>query len=93
MSKLNTLAGNEARHNLQKWISPPDLSGNYDAACDSHHEGTVAWCTQGDTFNRWSESGSLLWIHGKRIYVLQASVSLSLLTTSWYYSWLWEECS
>ena len=68
---LSALAGNEARHELQKWISSPDSSANYDAACDAHHEGTVAWCTQGNTFTRWAESGSLLWVHGKRTYILQ----------------------
>jgi hypothetical protein len=79
MSHLSALSGNELRQELQQWISPPDPSVNYDTACDAYHGGTVAWCTKGNTFNRWSESGSLLWIHGRRTYP-SISVSLSLLT-------------
>ncbi|KAH9025285.1 hypothetical protein EDB85DRAFT_2149877 [Lactarius pseudohatsudake] len=46
--------------------SPPaDPSINYNAACEAHHEGTAAWCTQSNTFADWKASGSLLWIHGK----------------------------
>ncbi|KAH9055823.1 hypothetical protein EDB83DRAFT_2225148, partial [Lactarius deliciosus] len=48
-----------------QWISAPDPSVNYNVACDAHHEGTAAWCSQGDTFADWKASGSLLWIHGK----------------------------
>ena len=39
-------------------------SVNHDTACDGHQGGIVTWCTQGDTFTRLTESGSLLWIHG-----------------------------
>src|ERR1700761_6944609 len=66
---LHTLAGNELRQELQQWISPPDPSVNSSTACDAHHEGTVAWCIQGNPFTRWSASGSLLWIHGNRTYI------------------------
>ncbi|KAF8270804.1 hypothetical protein EI94DRAFT_701274 [Lactarius quietus] len=50
---------------LRKWIAPPDPSVNFDAASSAHHEGTVAWCTKGNTLADWKTSGSLLWIHGK----------------------------
>jgi hypothetical protein len=83
MSNLSALAGKEERHNLQKWVSPPDSFVNYDVACDAHHKGTADWCTQGNTFNRWSESGSLLWICGKCAYIPQL-LCHSLLTTSWF---------
>ncbi|KAI9461934.1 hypothetical protein BJY52DRAFT_1257738, partial [Lactarius psammicola] len=53
---------------LRKWIAPPDPSVNYNTASGAHHDGTAAWCTKGITFADWKTSGSLLWIHGKRIY-------------------------
>ena len=71
MLNLSALAGNELRQELLLWISPPDPSVNYDTACHAHHEGTVNWCTQGSTFTRWTESGTLLWVHGKRIHIPQ----------------------
>ena len=46
-------------------------SVNHDTACDGHQGGIVTWCTQGDTFTRLTESGSLLWIHWKTTYILQ----------------------
>ncbi|KAH8977714.1 hypothetical protein EDB92DRAFT_1808292, partial [Lactarius akahatsu] len=63
---LTSLTGNELRQNLRKWIVPPDPSANYNTASDAHHEGTAAWCTNGNTLANWKTSGSLLWIHGKR---------------------------
>ena len=70
----------EGRRVLEDWIAPPDISVNYNAACEAHHEGTASWCTE-DTegtkgtkgvFAEWKkasgDSGSLLWIHGKRTY-------------------------
>ena len=64
----NSRTGNELRKDLRKWIAPPDPSVNFNTATDAHHEGTAAWCTKGDTVLTWKASGSLLWIHGKRIY-------------------------
>ncbi|KAH9026712.1 hypothetical protein EDB83DRAFT_2184135, partial [Lactarius deliciosus] len=64
------IIGNDDRINFRSWMSPEsppaDPSINYNAACEAHHEGTAAWCTQSNTFADWKASGSLLWIHGKR---------------------------
>ncbi|KAH9025307.1 hypothetical protein EDB85DRAFT_1893942 [Lactarius pseudohatsudake] len=72
VSDLNRIiTGNDVRINLRscQWMSPQsppaDPSINYNAACEAHHEGTAAWCTQSNTFADWKASGSLLWIHGK----------------------------
>jgi len=51
---------------LRNWLSPPDPSVNYNTASDAHHEGTALWFTNGNAFQDWKESGSLLWLHGKR---------------------------
>jgi hypothetical protein len=82
------------RQDLRQWISAPDPSVNYNAACDAHHEGTSTWCGRSNAFTDWNASGSLLWIHGKRTYHFTLWV---LITTNsfwyWYHSWLWEERS
>ncbi|SRR6266403_926996 len=62
----NVLTGNQQRQDVVDWISPPDLSVNFKIANDVHHPGTGEWFTQGSIFRSWKESGSLLWIHGKR---------------------------
>ena len=69
-----SLTGNELRKDLRKWIAPPDPSVNFNTASDAHHEGTAAWCTEGNTLEIWKSSGSLLWIHGKRIYPVNVCV-------------------
>jgi hypothetical protein len=72
------LTGNESRKDLRKWIAPPDPSVNYNAASGAHHEGTAAWCTEGNTLADWKASGSLLWIHGKRTYSITILILLPL---------------
>ncbi|KAH8983008.1 hypothetical protein EDB92DRAFT_2106421 [Lactarius akahatsu] len=66
-----TLTGNGMRFYQQRWLSPPDPSFNYNTACDARHMGTSAWCTQGNTFADWHTSGGLLWIYGKRKYLIK----------------------
>src|SRR6266702_1098819 len=53
---LTSLTGNELRKDLRKWIAPPDPSVNYNAASSAHHEGTAAWCTNGNTVADWKTS-------------------------------------
>jgi hypothetical protein len=88
--QLISHTGNELCKDLRKWIAPPDPSVNYNAASGAHHEGTAAWCTEGNTLANWKTSGSLLWIHGKRTYPIPVLV---LFNHAWFYSWLWEEYS
>ncbi len=61
-----TLAGNQLRRDLRRWLSPPDPSVNYNAASATQYKGTAAWFIKGSTFADWKASGSLLWVHGKR---------------------------
>ncbi|KAH9061892.1 hypothetical protein EDB87DRAFT_1576225 [Lactarius vividus] len=74
INQVSNLNSNELRKDLRKWIAPPDPSVNYNTASDAHHEGTVAWCTKGSTFADWKASGSLLWVHGKRTYLVTICV-------------------
>jgi hypothetical protein len=70
----------QMRQRFQQWLSPPDPSINYNTASNAYQDGTAVWFTQDDTFHDWkaSGSGSLLWIHGKRMF-LPCSASLFLL--------------
>ncbi|KAN0133356.1 Ankyrin repeat-containing domain protein [Lactarius tabidus] len=47
------------------WLSPPDPSKNHIIARGDHHDGSVTWFFQGDTFEKWNATGCLLWVHGK----------------------------
>jgi hypothetical protein len=65
--RSHTPTGTQLRQQAEEWLSPPDPSVNYYVARDAHHEGTTTWFIESSTFNDWKESGSLLWIHGKRM--------------------------
>jgi hypothetical protein len=68
----------QLREKFRQWLSPPDPSINYNTARDAYHNGTAAWFTQDQTFQDWKVSGSesLLWIHGKRMFLLRSASSL-----------------
>ena len=82
--------GNQFRESIHKWLSPPDPSTNHNIACGTHHKKTATWFFEGSIFREWKSTGSLLWIHGKRL-----PHPLFNLTPSdgiVYYSWLWQKC-
>jgi len=60
-------AGSQMRQDIEQWLSPVDPFINFNTANEAHYEGTAEWFTQSSVFKSWKESGSLLWIHGKRI--------------------------
>ena len=53
-----------------QWLSPSDPSTNHNAAWKARHDGTAQWLIQGEIFNQWKSTGSLLWICGKRVLLL-----------------------
>src|SRR5712675_1913769 len=57
---------NQLRESIHKWLCPPDPSTNHNTALGTHHKGTTAWFLEGNTFQEWKTTGSLLWIHSKR---------------------------
>ena len=63
---LNAIQGNQFQENVRRWLSPPDPSTNHNIARRNHLDGTASWFTQSVTLKDWKETGSLLWIHGKR---------------------------
>jgi archaellum component FlaC len=87
---LLILSGNQLRESTHKWLSPPDPSTNHNIACGTHHKKTASWFFQGGIYREWKATGSLLWIHGKRL-----PVRLSKLTSSdtiLSCSWLGQKC-
>jgi hypothetical protein len=42
----------------------------FNVACEAQHEGTAAWFFRGTKFEDWISFGSLLWVHGKRKFLL-----------------------
>src|SRR6267154_4495258 len=59
--------GNQMRQDIENWLSPADPFINFNTANEAHYEGTAEWFTQSGVFKSWKQSGSLLWIHGKRM--------------------------
>jgi hypothetical protein len=87
---LLILSVNQLRESTHKWLSPPDPSTNHNIACATHHKKTAKWFFQGRIYQEWKATGSLIWIHGKRL-----SAPLSKLTTSHTIlscSWLGQKC-
>jgi hypothetical protein len=86
---LPILSGNQLRDNIHRWLSPPDPSTSHNIACDTHHKKTASWFFQGSIFQEWKSSGSLLWIHGKRL--LRRLYNLIPSNIILYSSWLGQE--
>jgi len=65
---LPILSGNQLRESTHKWLSPPDPSTNHNITCGTHHKKTATWFFEGNIYQEWKSTGSLLWIHGKRLF-------------------------
>src|SRR5579863_1449826 len=85
-----TLTETLSRQDLRKWLSPPDPSINHNTVHSSQHEGTATWFFQGGIYSEWKSTGSLLWIHGKRMSLFSSSILPSI--DSCLHSRLWQEC-
>jgi hypothetical protein len=68
-SHSNVLTGNQLKQLLRTWLSPADPSTNHNIARKAQHMGTAAWLFQGQIIIKWKSTGSLLWIHGKRVFL------------------------
>ena len=60
----------QLRKDVRTWLSPPDPSTNHNIAGSVHHEGTAKWFFQGSIFDEWKSTPCLLWVHGKRTFLL-----------------------
>ena len=86
---LRIFSGKQSRESIHSWLSPPDPSTNHNIACGTHHKKTAGWFFEGSIFQEWKSTGSLLWIHGKRLprplfYLISSNITL-------YCSWLWQK--
>ena len=82
---LRIIPGNQLRESIHRWLSPPDPSTNHNIACGTHHKKTASWFFQGSIFREWKSTGSLLWVHGKRLPRPLSNLpsSNSILYCSW----------
>jgi hypothetical protein len=62
------LAGDQLRYDVQNWLSPPDPSTNHNLVRKARHSGTATWFFESNALTEWKARGSLLWIHGKRMF-------------------------
>jgi len=53
---------------VQHWLSPPDSSTNHGFVSNARHTGSARWFFNGSVLILWKGTGSLLWIHGKRVF-------------------------
>ena len=64
-----TVTVEEVLQKLQKRLSPPNPSINYNIGLRDLHRETATWFLEGRILQEWYSTGSLLWIHGKRTFV------------------------
>ena len=67
--RSDTLTVKRLRNAAVEWLSPPDPSMNYNSAREMRHKGTTTWFVESSTYKYWKKSGSLFWIHGKRMFI------------------------
>jgi hypothetical protein len=83
-------SGNQLRESTHSWLSPPDPSTNHNIACGTHYKKVATWFFQGGIYQEWKSTGSLLWIHGKRLSRRLSNITRSYTILS--FSWLWQKC-
>ena len=88
----NAIAGNQLLETLRRWQSPPDPSTNHNIASDRQHDGTAEWFINDDKFKEWLETGSLLWIHGKRALLFTCDGFGDLMVHT-FRSGVWKKCN
>ena len=69
---LKLVTGDRLQRESQSWLTPPDPSPNYNIAREIHQDGTATWFCEGSVFAEWNAKGSLLWIYGKRGFLILA---------------------
>src|SRR2546423_3629801 len=55
----------QRREKIERWLSPPDPSTNYNKALRQRQEGTGNWFLQSHAFAKWkTQRNSFLWLYG-----------------------------
>ena len=68
LSRPTYSVGDQLQKDVQHWLSPPDPSTNQNFVSKARHKGTAAWFFESSALTIWKAKGSLLWIHGKRMF-------------------------
>ncbi|PGH05933.1 hypothetical protein GX51_02714 [Blastomyces parvus] len=64
-SAVQDLGNEHKQRQIERWLSPPDPSTNYNKALDQSYEGSGRWFLEGEVFKRWdSQRNSFLWLYG-----------------------------
>jgi hypothetical protein len=62
---VKDLGFEQRRERVKCWLSPPDLSNNYNKASQQRHENSGRWFLESDAFAKWNtRSNSFLWLNG-----------------------------
>jgi hypothetical protein len=64
-SAVHDMSLNQRQTDIERWLSPPDPSTNYNKALQQRQEGTGLWFLQSDVYAQWKiQQNSMLWIQG-----------------------------
>ena len=93
-ARNSNTARQQLRVEIRRWLSPSDPSINYNVAREARHEETAQWFLQSKNYTEWKSTGTgtLLWVHGKRVFVFFAFTVWVLIASSRLPSGLWKEC-
>ncbi|KLJ06283.1 hypothetical protein EMPG_09287 [Blastomyces silverae] len=62
---VRDLGNKHKQGQIERWLSPPDPSTNYNKALNQRHEVSGRWFLEGEVFKRWdSQRNSFLWLYG-----------------------------
>ena len=67
------VAVDQLQRDVQHWLSPPDPSTNHDFIWKAHLTGTASWFFESDALTEWKRKGSVLWVHGKRMFLIPSA--------------------
>jgi len=60
ISKMDTRERENFLRHLQEWLSPPELSTNYELGLEAYHKGTATWFIEGEIFQEWDSTARYL---------------------------------
>ena len=64
-SAIRDIPFEQRREKIERWLSPPDPSTNYNRALQQRQEGTGLWFLQSPMYIQWkTQQNSALWLYG-----------------------------